>query len=151
MKKIMAAIALSVALSAQAATPTFAQIEQAMLVQDYSAAKVMMEEVIRKRPESVRAHTLKAKLLAETGAPQEEVAKELSYVTALKSKDNSVIVSPQEQHNTLRNILIALCVLGVAITCFLGRWYVNIRSRNKTDNTENDPSNYTTALTTHNV
>jgi hypothetical protein len=124
MKKYFVVTLLTVALTVQAATPTFAQVEETMQENNYKKARVMLNEVLRKRPESVRAHTLNARLIAAEGGDIQEVQDELNYVTRLKNP------TPVEDTSVLRNVMLFLCTIATIMTLTLATlcgkiWYRN--------------------------
>lgn len=159
MKKYIAAIALTVSLGATAATPTFAQVEAAMINKDYAVAKVLMDEILRKRPESIRAHALNASLILAAGGDKEEVEAELAYVNKLKTQTVQPISPAPEQSNIVKYTITGLCVIAAIIASFLVGAYVKLRTRNKRKVDEDagedipdiDRSNYSTTLTNHGV
>lgn len=129
MKKYFVAALLTVALTVQAATPTFAQIELAMQENNYKTARVMMNEVLRKRPESVRAHVINARLIAAEGGDIKEVQEELEYATRLKNPRADLIV---EDNSTLRKVMLFLCGIAALMTLTLATLCVRIWYRNRT-------------------
>lgn len=159
MKKYFAAIVLTLSLSANAATPTFAQVEATMANKDYAVAKVLMDEILRKRPESIRAHALNASLILAAGGDKEEVEAELAYVNKLKTQAEKPIVPVVEQSSTLKYVITGLCIIAAIIASFLAGEYVKLRTRNKRKAKEApevlpeeiDRSNYSTTLTNHAV
>lgn len=159
MKKCIAALALSVCLSAPAwaATPTFAQVETALQSHEYAQARVQMDEILRKRPESVRAHNLNAQLIIAEGGDDQKAAVELAQANKLKVKGD-VLVPADDHFKGLRYILFAISAIAVGIACFLGKEYVTIRSRSKAkvvedvvEPIEKDATNYSTPMTIHGV
>ena len=67
MKKLIATVAL-VFLSAVAwATPSPKQIEAALSAHDYRSARSMVDEVLRDKPQSARAHLLNSYILLKEG------------------------------------------------------------------------------------
>lgn len=165
MKKLFAAFALTFALAANAATPTFAQVNEAIAVGNTKEAKVMMAEVLRKRPESVKAHTINAQLLVLTGANKEEIAAELALANKLKGSVQYASAEPDvvetSSNSVVKYIIIALCAVSAIIAAFLGYEYISIRGRKLKQNPitpegenneqiqETDRSNYSEPLSHH--
>lgn len=159
MKKYLAMLTLMASLSATAATPTFAQVEASMSSKDYDTAKVLMEDILRKRPESVRAHSLNATLILASGGDKKAAESEINLVEKLKGEKEIIVIAHREPEketsNFVRNGIISLCLIAAIIACFLGKEYANIRSRTKVkvkefvDSSEKDPTNYSTTMTTH--
>lgn len=155
MKKLVAAIALTIAMTAaNAATPTFAQVETSLEAHSYAQARVQMDEILRKRPESVRAHSLNAQLIIAENGDSQKAAIELAQANKLKVKGD--ILVPAEDHaKGVRYILFGISTIAVIIACFLGKEYVNIRSRVKAkveddvEPIEKDATNYSTPMTIH--
>ncbi len=158
MKKLLAGITLSLALSAQAATPTFAQVNSAIEAGHLPEARVMMNEVLRKRPESVKAHSINATLLAAEGKSLAEVRSELALANNIKS--NVEIISEEKP---LKYFVLALCGLAGIITAFLSWQFMSIKGRkkqkpitpkgeiNETNVQETDSGLYSVALSTHSI
>lgn len=63
MKRLFAAITLALAAAAAFALPAPAQIEDALATQHYADARSMINEVLRERPDSARAHLLNSYVL----------------------------------------------------------------------------------------
>jgi hypothetical protein len=113
MKKIFAAIALSIALVAKAATPTFAQINEAINTGQIQEARVMMDVVLKKRPESVRAHLINARLLGEENASLEEIKKELELAHNLGNGVEYTPTKEVKQDGVRKIVLTLLSVCGI--------------------------------------
>lgn len=137
MKNLFAALALSIALSASAATPTFAQINTEIEAGHLIEARVMMDEVLRKRPESVKAHAINASLLAAEAKPLDKIREELAVANKLKGsveypkKEYTKQPVVEEKVGVARYIMLALCAVAGIIASFLGWQYLSIKGKRK--------------------
>ena len=151
MKKYLAIALMTAALTANAATPTFAQIEQAMAEKKYNEANVMMMEVLKKRPESIKAHTLNASLILASGGSKEAAEASLAYANKLKGVTNALVepvVISKPDNTAFKVFLGATSIILLGMFFYLVRMYVNI-TKKKEDDIEDDKANYSTELTSH--
>lgn len=158
MKKLIAIAVFALCTAVNAATPTFADINSAMVKGDVVTARVLMDEVLRKRPESVKAHTLNASLLAQENASKEKIEAEIALVNKLSSGVELPKIIAKPESKTMSYVLTGVCFVAIITACLLAAMYATIRSRSKTvkplkgenqNVQEIDPSNYSVALSTH--
>ncbi len=157
-KKLIAGLIFVAYTTIAMAVPTFALIEDTINKKDYPAAEMMLDEVIKARPDSVRAHSLKASVLMATGADQNRIAAELAYAN---KSNKEVVVEIQQKPDYVKNILIAAGIVATIIAGFLGWEYKTILSRRKkvidtikqgeTSNEEDFSYNYIDTLSSHSI
>lgn len=85
MKKFLSFVFLVFALATAWAIPRPEQIEQALAAQDYVSARSMVNEVLRKKPTSARAHLLNAYVLLKE-KQLDAAANEVKQAKLLDSK-----------------------------------------------------------------
>ena len=93
-KMKVAAVGFMLVCTTAVATPTYSQIDEAIAANNYPAAKVMMIEVLRKRPESLKAHYLNYELLLANGASKDELSEERKIIDAIQSGNPVAQSSP---------------------------------------------------------
>lgn len=93
MKRILAALTLCLASVIAFAAPSPKQIEAALAARDYASAKTMITQVLAERPDSARAHLMKAYVLAAADKNKEAAKSELAIARTL-DKDGTVVNSP---------------------------------------------------------
>jgi len=86
MKKIVIAVLLAALAAFAFALPKPAQIEDALAVGRYSDARSMVQEVLREKPDSARAHLLNAYLLIHVDRNAKAAAAELNTAAGLDKK-----------------------------------------------------------------
>lgn len=93
MKRFLLALVLSIASFIALAAPSPKQIEAALAARDYASAKTMISQVLAERPDSARAHLMKAFVLAASDKNKEAAKAELSIARTL-DKNGDVVNSP---------------------------------------------------------
>lgn len=141
-------ICIVFATMALATTPTFSEVSIQMAKGDVAIAQVMMDEILRKRPESAKAHTLNAELLALQHANPKLIEAELA-------KANQIITKPvaSKVEQGTNGIIMGLLLITVAIICAMIFTYIRAILKDERGKWPKlhkvDKDNYRTTLTGH--
>jgi hypothetical protein len=151
-RKVLIGLSLVAIMSIAHATPTYAQIDAAMAQHDYMNARVMLSEVLRKRPEAVRAHAINVNLMIAEKASQRDVEAEQKITQGLISSPSiPQIIVPAQNIGWLRGLLALLLVVILGGGTFLGNeWRLAHGRKKQKDIDESYASNYTQQLSSHN-